>query len=51
MSLFPSEMEFLKLRQLSLLQSTMELSHIETAQFKCDGQLWNCYGILKIATA
>lgn len=39
MSLFRSEMEFLKLRQLSLLQSTMELSHIETAQFKCDGQL------------
>ena len=34
MSLFRSEMEFLKLRQLSLLQSTMELSHIETAQFK-----------------
>lgn len=39
MSLFRSEMEFLKLRQLSLLQSTMELSQIETAQFKCDGQL------------
>ena len=39
MSLFRSEMEFLKLRQLSLLQSEMELSQIETAQFKCDGQL------------
>ena len=39
MSLFRSEMEFLKLQQLSLLQSTMELSQIETAQFKCDGQL------------
>lgn len=39
MSLFRSEMKFLKLGQLSLLQSTMELSQIETAQFKCDGQL------------
>lgn len=33
MSLFQSAMEFLKLRQLSLLQSTIELSQIDTAQF------------------
>lgn len=39
MSLFQSAMEFLKLGQLSLLQSTIELSQIETAQFKCDVQL------------
>ena len=39
MSLFRSEMKFLKLGQLSLLQSTMELSQIETVQFKCDEQL------------
>ena len=60
MSLFQSAMEFLKLGQLSLLQSTIELSQIETAQFKCDGQLLHIitkscnsfflYGLLQIAT-
>lgn len=42
MSLFQSAMEFLKLGRLSLLQSTIELSQIETAQFKCDVQLLHC---------